>query len=203
MAATTKPKVRKPTTILKALETQARALGEVDLEVPDIPDFAGRVRAVEVKLQKMRRAWNEAAVIEAKDPESPHGPETLGGATEVSPFGKVTKPKVTGTLYRTVVNTKTDRSYNTGAIINQIADSKLVEDVDTPIEAIMWAVRMGLATLKWNWTPLQKAAKALGLPLRVVPHSIADDGDLDGPWVGEQKTETTTQEPIPQGGKDK
>ncbi len=183
---------------LGALERAAKRLGICEVEVPDIPDTAGRVRAVEVKLGEMRRAWNDEAVAAANDPESPHGPETLGDQTpEPGEYGGIKHPKVTGKAYRTVTTSSTKRTYGTAAILNGIADTDELPEVTGPMQALMWAIEQGIAKLTWNWTPLQKAAKALGLPMRVVRHSIVNDGDVKGAWVGEDRTEKSTQEPIP------
>ncbi len=183
--------------LIRALQRATKNLEQATVEVPDIPDAAGDVRAIEVRLQALRKEWNELAVVEAKDPESPHGPDTLGSQeSEKGQFGGRVTPRVTGQRYRTVEKSgPTKRTYNTAAIIWGIQGSPEAPSV-TPIDALMWAVEQKIATIKWNWTPLQKAAKAMGLPMRVVKHEIADDGGLDGPWVGEVHSTITTQEPI-------
>lgn len=185
---------------IRALQRAVKNLEELKIEVPDIPDAAGDVRAMEVRLQALRKDWNELAVTEAKDPESPFGPDTLGSQEpEASQFGGRVTPRVTGQRYRTVEKPgPTKRTYNTAPILHGIAesDSEHIVGVSSPLDALMWAVSQKIITIKWNWTPLQKMVKALGLPMRVVKHEIADDGDLDGAWVGEVHSTITTQEPI-------
>ena len=183
--------------MIRALQRAVKNLEALTIEVPGIPDAAGDVRAIEVRLQALRKDWNELAVTEAKDPESEYGPETLGSQeSEKGQFGGIVRPRVTGQRYRTVEKSgPTKRTYNTGAILNGIAESDETE-TSSPLEALMWAIAQKVVTLKWNWTPLQKAAKAFGLPMRVVKHEIADDGDLDGAWVGEEHSTITTQAPI-------
>ena len=189
---------------IRALQRAVKNLEKLTIEVLDIPDAAGDIRAVEIRLQSLRKDWNELAVTEAKDPESEFGPETLGSQeAEKGQFGGVVRPRVTGERYRTVEKSgPTKRTYNTGAILHGIStsDNAPIEggphDVYSPLEALMWCIEQKVAESKWKWTPLQKAAKALGLPMRIVKHEIADDGDLDGPWVGEEHSTITTQEPI-------
>ena len=190
--------------MIRALQRAVKNLEAFTIEVPDIPDAAGDVRAIEVRLQELRWEWNELAVVEAKDPESEYGPETLGPQDpEPSEFGGRVTPRVTGQRYRTVEKSgPTKRTYNTAAILQGIADAEPLEDQisagahEGPLDALMWAIEQKIAEIKWKWTPLQKAAKALGLPMRVVKHEIADDGDTGGAWVGEEHTTKITQEPI-------
>ncbi len=190
--------------MIRALQRATKNLEALTIEVPDIPDAAGDVRAIEVRLQSLRKDWNELAVMEAEDPESEYGPETLGSQEpERGQFGGVVRPRVTGERYRTVEKSgPTKRTYNTAAILQGIANAEPLanemsaEAHEGPLDALMWAIEQKVAEIKWKWTPLQKAAKALGLPMRVVKHEIADDGDLDGPWVGEVHSTVTTQEPI-------
>ena len=184
---------------IRALQRAVKSLETLTIEVPDIPDAAGDIRAVEIRLQALRKDWNELAVTEAKDPESEYGPETLGPQeAEQGQFAGVTRPRVTGARYRTVDKSgPTKRTYNTAAILKGIADRHTGFSAgDGPLDALMWCVEQKLLDLKWKWTPLQKAAKALGLPMRVVKHEIADDGDTGGAWVGEEHSTVTTQEPI-------
>ncbi len=190
--------------LIRALQRATKNLEQATVEVPDIPDAAGDVRAIEVRLQALRKDWNELAVVEAKDPESPHGPDTLGSQeSEKGQFGGRVTPRVTGQRYRTVEKSgPTKRFYNTAPIlqgISQMEHTMVGRDPNedtTPLDALMWAIEQKIVTIKWNWTPLQKMVKAMGLPMRVVKHEIADDGDLDGPWVGEVHSTITTQEPI-------
>ena len=183
---------------LGAIERGTKALLECDPEVIEIPDIAGRMRAVETKLGDQRRDWNEVAVIAASDPEDPAGPDTFGDQTpEPGKFGGIVKPKVTGKQYRTIVQRKTTRSYNTATILAGLADAEELPEIKSPLDAILWARSEGVLTLKWSWTKLQKAAKLLGLPMRVVQHAIEDDATLGGAWVGEAHVDKSTQEPIP------
>ena len=183
--------------MIRALQRAVKNLEELTIEVPDIPDAAGDVRAIEVRLQALRKDWNELAVTEAKDPESEFGPETLGPQEpEKGQFGGMVRPRVTGQRYRTVEKSgPTKRTYNTAAILYGIHRAPDATPV-TPIEALMWCIEQKVATIKWNWTPLKKVAGQLGLPMRIVKHEIADDGDLDAAWVGEEHSTITTQEPI-------
>ncbi len=183
--------------LIRALQRATKNLEAVSLETPEVPDAAGAVRAVEVRLGDMRRAWNDAAVADASDPESEYGPDTLGSQEpEKGPYGGTIHPKVTGTKYRTVTTRSCKRTYNTAAIMVGLARADELPEVTDPVEALMWAIENKVATVKWGWRQLEKMAKGLGLPMRVVPREIADDGDIEAPWVGEDWKDKTTQEPI-------
>lgn len=184
---------RKWTTILASMERDVAELkaGDYDLPVGEMPDLGGRARAVEVALASLRKDWNETQIIETQDPESEFGPGTF--APEPSPFGGKVHPKVVGKSYRTVSSTAVKRTYSTAPIIAGIGEAEEI----SPIDALMFALDNGLAKMEWKWTPLRNYCEARGLALRKVDGKIEDSGDLDGPWIGEDKKTTTRQEAIP------
>jgi hypothetical protein len=178
--------------LIGTIESAVKALRrrEFDIDVDQMPDLAGRIRSAERALQEIRWALNEEQVAAAKDPESPVGPDTF--PDEKTAFGTV-KPRVVGQQFRTVTTRSCKRSYNTAPILMGVAE---VEGFDSPLDALPFALSAGLLTITWKWTPLDKYSRANGLPLKTVKREIADDGDLDGPWVGEVWTESTRQEPV-------
>lgn len=179
---------------LAALELATKGLSERagEVTVTEMPDLAGRIRAVERNLADIRKALNETQLEAARDPESEVGPGTF--EPEPTPWGGTVHPKVQGTGYRTVTSRSAKRTYNTAPILVGIAEA--VEGLDGLLDGLVYGLENGLLTVAWRWTPLQKFAQAHGLPMKVVQHPIADDGDLDGPWVGEKWTESVKQEAI-------
>ena len=172
------------------IEDDIRQLRDAPIDIREMPDAAGRVRAIERRLADLRHAWNEEQLAAAKDPESELGPGTF--EPEPSPYGGTIHPKVVGTEYRTVTSRSAKRSFSTAPILVGISEAEGIG----PVEGLMFAIDQGLAAMTWKWTPLKKYVLAKGLPMRVVEHPIPDDGDLDGPWVGELWSESVRQEAI-------
>jgi hypothetical protein len=174
-------------------------LGLLELDgipIAEMPDAAGEVRAIERRLATLRQGWNAEQLEAARDPESEFGPATF--PTEHGQFGTV-QPKVVGSEYRTVTTRTAKRTYNTGAILaGMVTHGGFAGTMD----ALVFAVRERLATVDWRWADLQRYCRATGLPLRTVPQRILDDGDLDGPWVGEEWREQVRQERIPKEGEE-
>lgn len=171
-----------------------RLLAETAIPVVEMPDAAGAVRAVEVKLAAIRQGWNAEQLAAASDPESELGPSTF--PPERGAHG-TRQPQVVGTEFRTVTTRTAKRSYNTAAILCGIARGLSQPGAGVgPIEALTWAVKERLAKVEWRWQELQRVAREYGLPLRVVQGVVADDGDTEGPWVGELWKTRTEQEAL-------
>jgi hypothetical protein len=86
------------------------------------------------------------------------------------------------------------RSYNTAAIVWAVAGAT---DGD-PTHALMRCVNTGVATVAWSWSKLRSLAEELGLPLKKVNHPVIEDGDIEGPWVGEDWKAQVRQEAVPE-----
>jgi len=171
---------------------------DVVIPVAEMPDAAATVRDIERRLADLRHGWNTEQIAAARDPESEVGPPTF----EPTPFG-VQRVEVKGTEYKTVTTRSAKRTYNTAAIIHGIAKALGgSQEPVSPTEALLWAVRRGVAAVEWKWKRLQETARELDLPMRVVLHPISDDGDLAGPWVGEKWTERIGQKAVMDEGSD-
>ena len=178
---------------IRTIRGAVSVLEEGDIPVAEMPDAAGEVRHIERRLAELRHRWNEEQLEATRDPEGEFGPPTL----ERTQFGTVTT-RLEGAEYRTVTTRTARRTYNTAAILHGVA-AALAErnSVETSeVDALLFSMRAGVASVSWKWTPLQRLARDLGLPLRTVPHAIPDDGDLDAPWIGEQWKETVRQEAV-------
>lgn len=175
------------------------ALETAPVPVAEMPDAAGAVRDIERRLAAIRHGWNDEQMEAAKDAEGEFGPPTF----ERTPYGTVS-PKVVGTEFRTVTTRTAKRTYNTAPLLRGIAQGLTVRHgVETSeMDALRFVLRGGIASIDWKWRPLTVLARDLGLPMRVVPRPIADDGDLDGPWVGEDWREGVKQEAITPDGKE-
>lgn len=202
---------------IEEIGAAVRRLEAMTIADEDLPDAAEGARLWAGRLGELKREWLDQAMQAMRDPESPVGPATFDEppddasrvANEPMPVGPTTKqPRgYTGAGGATVKTSRTaKRSYNTAAILVGIAegeydqrcavhlaehgpDGPTPDPPMTPVEALLYAVRGGVATVSWKWTPLKDLAAELGLPMRIVKREIADDGDPTGPWVGEVWTE--------------
>lgn len=91
---------------------------------------------------------------------------------------------VEGEGYRVTVGHKATRSYNTAGLLAAV-------NPDTH-QALRSLRAAGAVELKWRWTQLRRFFASERLELRVVPREVGDDGDLDGPHVGEVWSDTAT-----------
>ena len=83
---------------------------------------------------------------------------------------------VSGDSYKVYETRWTKRSYNTAALLSAFADSGLeLRDL----------VAAGAVKLSWQWTALRNVARDGFVGLRIAPHEIEEDGDVDAAHVGE------------------
>ena len=83
---------------------------------------------------------------------------------------------VDGNEYRVVEQRKANRSYNTAAIL---------ADFDERGIGLRDLLRRDAARLSWHWTGLKRAAESEDVDLTIAHHEIEDEGEMDGPLVGE------------------
>ena len=83
---------------------------------------------------------------------------------------------VDGDEYRVVEQRKATRSYNTAAILSRFAEK------DVTLREL---IGRDAARLNWHWTGLKNASQAEDVNLTIAHHEIEDEGELDGPLVGE------------------
>lgn len=93
-----------------------------------------------------------------------------------------------GTHYRTEVVRKAVRSYSTAPILAAVAERDPKGGI---FGALMRLRSEGAVKLSWSWTKLQRFLAANDIELTIANHEIDDDGDTDGPMVGQVWTETT------------
>jgi len=75
------------------------------------------------------------------------------------------------------------RSYNLAAITYSLIDEQT--DITTFMEALNELISQQAVKLTFGWQRLQKVFQDHDVMLRVAHHEISDDGDVDGPHVGE------------------
>jgi len=193
--------------LLERLEATARDLTTAEIDVADVPDFAGRVRAVERLLGEARRRWQDDAVEAAKDPEHEAGPDTFPEpAAEYGQWGGVSVPRVKGREYRTETYSEVKRrTFNRSRILIGLIDCPGLPDVTDIGAALDFVTAHNVARLEWLWQPregggLKRLAAQVGLPMVIVAGEIGDDASDDAPWVGEVREEKTRTVPINDDG---
>jgi hypothetical protein len=85
-------------------------------------------------------------------------------------------PSSVGDEYRQVEQRRAKRSYNTARLIDAFGEAGL---------SMQQLIRDDVLRLSWQWTPLRRVASQAGVTLAITPNEVLDDGDLDGPMVGE------------------
>lgn len=99
----------------------------------------------------------------------------------------VETPKVEGDNYKVEETRKATRSYNTAGILIAAAHGRPLD------ETILELRDQDVVRLQWQWSKLNRYFADHRLELRVAKgFEIPDDGNLDGPHVGEV-WETTTR----------
>lgn len=83
---------------------------------------------------------------------------------------------VRGHDYQITSGNRADRSYNTAAILSRFFDK------DWELADL---IRSGAMKPTWQWTALQAACRAAGVDMVITQRELLEDGDVDGPMVGE------------------
>ena len=83
------------------------------------------------------------------------------------------------------------RTYNLAAIAHSLIDERT--DITTFMEALTELIDQQAVKLSFGWQRLQKVFQDHDVTLRVAHHEIEDDGDVDGPHVGEVWSERPMQ----------
>lgn len=83
---------------------------------------------------------------------------------------------VRGSAYSVNETRKGVRSYNTAAIISRFAAQGV---------SLNELVRNDVARISWQWTNLQRAAQDADVDMHLTHREIEDNGEVDGPMVGE------------------
>lgn len=83
---------------------------------------------------------------------------------------------VSGSEYRITEQRWADRSYNTAGLLSKFADRGL---------GINHLVKLRAVELKWRWTEVKNLLYTSDIDLSIAPREIEDDGEVDGPLVGE------------------
>lgn len=103
-----------------------------------------------------------------------------------------------GEKYKVVVGRKCDRSYSIAPVVTALGDKY---PDDNNFELLMRLITSQAVKLTWSWTYIKRMFEREDMELRIVSHEILDDGDPDGPHVGEVWTNTQAIETTGEGGK--
>lgn len=83
---------------------------------------------------------------------------------------------VRGESYQLVESNAAQRSYNSAGLLVRFTERGwTLPDL----------IRTGAVKLTWQWTNLQRATREAAVDLTITHREIGDDGEIDGPLVGE------------------
>ncbi|KKL26383.1 hypothetical protein LCGC14_2395800, partial [marine sediment metagenome] len=88
-------------------------------------------------------------------------------------------PVAVGKQYELVPTYKTDRSYNSPAILAGLAGE------GTILQALRMAMDVDAVRLTWRFTQLKRLLSDQQVPLRIEYQEINDDAGTDGAMIGE------------------
>lgn len=104
---------------------------------------------------------------------------------------------VVGDLYQIVEDRKAERTFSLAPIMTDMMEHDATLDGYRVLNELLAAKA---AKLTFSWTNLQRLFARKGMTLRVANHEIEDDGDADGPHVGQvwkSSYRVTGKEPTP------
>ena len=148
---------------LTTLEKAAKAVASSALPDELTAEAAGRVRAVERNLAGFR----QSILAEASGPS----------------------PDLTGGGFKLVEKRTCKRSYSLAPIVADVSAAT----GKTSFEVIMDMIAGGALSLTVGWQNLERYFVQHDITLRKAGHEITNDGDVDGPHVGEVWTSKVEQ----------
>lgn len=89
---------------------------------------------------------------------------------------------VVGDMYQIVEDRKAARSYSVAPIMTDMMEHDATLDGYRVLNELLASKA---AKLTFSWTNLQRLFARKGMTLRVANHEIEDDGDAEGPHVGQ------------------
>lgn len=159
---------------IRLIRKHAAELAKLTPSDAGIADACGLTRELEVLLAETRRGWEQVAATEM-EPIVDHDK-----SKRVNPYDRGA-PVAVGSQYELVPTYKTDRSYNSPAILASIAG----DDGMTILEALRMAMDVDAVRLTWRFTQLKRLLSDQRVPLRVEYQEISDDAGTDGAMIGE------------------
>ncbi|KKN15594.1 hypothetical protein LCGC14_0984440 [marine sediment metagenome] len=157
---------------IRLIKKHAAELSKLSPSDSGIADACGLTREIEVSLSETRRGWEQVAATEM-EPIVDHDK-----SQRVNPYDRGT-PVAVGKQYELVPTYKTDRSYNSPAILAGLAGE------GTILQALRMAMDMDAVRLTWRFTQLKRLLSDQQVPLRIEYQEISDDVGTDGAMIGE------------------
>ena len=157
---------------IRLIKKHAAELAKLSPSDDGIADACGLTREIEVLLGETRRGWEQVAATEM-EPIVDHDK-----SQRVNPYDRGA-PVAVGKQYELVPTYKTDRSYNSPAILAGLAGE------GTILQALRMAMDMDAVRLTWRFTQLKRLLSDQKVPLRIEYQEISDDVGTDGAMIGE------------------
>jgi hypothetical protein len=158
---------------IRLIRKHASELSRLAPSDAGIADACGLTREIEVLLGETRRSWEQVA---ADEMEPIHNHDR---SERVNPYDRGT-PVAVGKQYELVPTYKTDRSYNSPAILAGLAGAD-----GTILQALRLAMDVDAVRLTWRFTQLKRLLSDQRVPLRIEYQEINDDAGTDGAMIGE------------------
>ena len=159
---------------IRLIEKHTNELRKMTPTDAELADTVGHVRAIEISLGDARRRWE--MIVAEMEPKRTWDPQRRVNTNE-----RAGAPEVEGKDFSLVKQFKNVYTFNTPAILTGIAAS---DEAMTPTDALMEAIGMEAATLKWGVTKLQKMADLIGFPLTISVEEVHDHDGTDEPMIG-------------------
>jgi hypothetical protein len=166
---------------IEALQKHAENLSHQIPTDDELPDAIGDVNSIEGSLARTRRKW-EPVIHELPAVKS------FDQRTKINPRKRTATPTAKGQRWAMVPKTKTERSYNTPAILAAVHDALLKEDENaTLFDALRTLLAADAVRLTWRYTDLKDFLSDARIGLRTAFEEIDDGAGIDGPMIGEWK----------------
>ncbi len=160
---------------IRLIKKHAAELAKLTPSDSGIADACGLTREIEVLLGETRRSWENIAATEM-EPVVDHDK-----SNRVNPYDRGA-PVAVGTQYELVPTYKTDRSYNSPAILAGLAGD---DEGRTILQSLLLAMDADALRLTWRYTQLKRLLSDHQVPLRIEYREINDDAGTDGAMIGE------------------
>ena len=167
---------------LKSLKAQSIKLSHATPTDEYLADAVGVTREIERLLQTTRLRWER---LTAEMERVPRAQADESEQRRVAPT-RAGRPVAVGKQYELVPKYKTNRTYNTPAILVEVGEH--VEGGVT--DALMSAIGADAVRLQWQWTNLKRFVSDIGGILRVGGDEVNDHSGLDAAMVGEQRVQS-------------
>jgi hypothetical protein len=158
-------------TLLAGVREAVNALRSYECQPDEIADSVADCRSLEVTLGEWRK--RQEAKVDRSTRVEP--------GDRVDPGQRAGAPSVVGQRWEMVPQTRIERTWNTSAILSSFSEAL---GSRTLAGALAWLVDREAVRVQWLISKLEPAASEAGVKLTRQKGEV-EEGDLDGPMIGE------------------